>query len=134
MTNGEAGGGRIDPSNDRISNLPWRVTIDPDEEGWRRVTLVTQPVALSTHMPRCFLRAKFSKLSFTSQPEDTSMACAFSALALSLVMTIGGLGLFLDPTGLPRGLRMDSPSADFGNFGATSKLVASIPPLSTSEL
>lgn len=38
------------------------------------------------------------------------MAWARSALALSRVTMIGGLGLFFDPAGRPRGRRMVSPS------------------------
>ncbi|PON69459.1 hypothetical protein PanWU01x14_089000, partial [Parasponia andersonii] len=108
---GGAGGGKIEPSSERISNRPWRVTIAPDEAGCRRVTLVTHPLPLSMQMPRCFLLAKLAKLSLTSQPELTSMACARSAFALSRVMMMGGLGLFLEPAGLPRGRLMASLSA-----------------------
>ncbi|WVZ09413.1 hypothetical protein V8G54_013943 [Vigna mungo] len=101
---GGAGGGRKDPARDKISNLPWSVTMAPEEAGWRRVTLVTVPVPLMMQTPLWRRRANVETLSTMSQPSATSMTCVLRALALSRVMMIGGLGLFLDPAGLPRGL------------------------------
>lgn len=78
--------------------------VPEDGDDWRRVTLVTQPVALNMQIPRCFLLAKVAKLSTTSHPGVTSMAWARSVLAFSRVIMMGGFGLFLEPAGLPRGL------------------------------
>lgn len=133
---GATGGGSIDPRRERISNRPWSVTmaLGPEEEGCLRVTLVTYPVPLRMHTPFCFFLENVIRLSLTSHPELISMACALSVFGLSLVMIIGGLGLFLDPAGLPRGLRIGSTSAGgpvrgtaVGIFEGMSSPLESIP-------
>nr|GLL25858.1 uncharacterized protein LOC109506734 [Ipomoea trifida] len=54
---GGAGGGRNDPERERISNLPCSVTTVPAAADWRRVTSVTVPLPLMTHIPRWRRRA-----------------------------------------------------------------------------
>lgn len=99
---GGAGGGRTVPVRERISKRPCRVT---GADGCRMVTLVTAPVPLRTQTPRPRRRAYTETLSTTSFPAETSRTSERRALGVSRVTTIGGLGLFLDPGGLPRGRR-----------------------------
>ncbi|WVZ23305.1 hypothetical protein V8G54_001849 [Vigna mungo] len=107
---GGAGGGRKDPLRDKISNLPWSVTTAPEEAGCLRVTLVTVPVPLKMQTPLWRFLANSDTLSTMSQPSATSIMWVLMALALSRVMIMGGLGLFLEPAGLPRGLLVISAS------------------------
>uniref|UniRef100_A0A0A9FWG2 Uncharacterized protein n=1 Tax=Arundo donax TaxID=35708 RepID=A0A0A9FWG2_ARUDO len=103
---GGAGGGSTVPVMDRISNCPRRVATrlpGGSAPGWRRATLETAPPPLSTHTPRPRRRAYSEMHSTTSAPAATSRTCEWSALGLSRVIMMGGLGLFLDPSGLPRG-------------------------------
>ncbi|KAJ0564970.1 hypothetical protein HanIR_Chr06g0257441 [Helianthus annuus] len=48
--------------------------------------------------------------SITSLPSAISITWVLSAFALSLVIIIGGFGLFFEPAGLPLGRREISPS------------------------
>lgn len=64
-------------------------------------------------MPLCLLFAKVDILSWISQPFAISRTWDLSAFALSRVIMIGGLGLLLEPAGLPRGLRCPSLSDPF---------------------
>lgn len=98
-----AGDGRNAPDKDRISNRPWKVTVAPGAVGCRKVTFATVPVPLSTHKPLFLLLANAATLSPTSHPPTTSSTCDLIAFSLSRVMITGGLGLFLEPGGLPRG-------------------------------
>ena len=97
-----------------ISKRPWMVTVAPGVVGWRSVTFVTVPLPPMTHTPRCRLRANSATLSHTSWPLATSRTCGRMALPFSRVMMTGGLGLFLDPGGRPRGLRDGSPGPGCG--------------------
>ncbi|KAJ0827746.1 hypothetical protein HanRHA438_Chr17g0829331 [Helianthus annuus] len=101
---GGAGGGRNEPDNDKISNRPCSVTTAPGADGCFSVTLVTVPLPLKIHTPLCLLVANCDILSCISHPLATSITWDLSALALSLVIIIGGLGLFFEPDGRPRGL------------------------------
>ena len=67
------------------------------------MTFETEPVALKILTPTWFLRAKLITVSIISEPAEISRITGFIAESLSLVITIGGLGLFLDPGGLPLG-------------------------------
>ena len=71
--------------------------------GCRNVTLETEPEPLRMVKPTCRLRAKWRRDSTTSFPAEISITTAFMADSFSLVITIGGFGLFFDPGGLPRG-------------------------------
>jgi hypothetical protein len=54
-------------------------------------------------MPTCRLRANCMTVSTTSEPAEISRTTGFMAESLSLVMIMGGLGLFLEPGGRPLG-------------------------------
>ncbi|KAG6549484.1 hypothetical protein Mapa_009020 [Marchantia paleacea] len=109
-----AGGGRNAPESERMSKRPWKVTVAPGAAGCRSVTLATVPLPPSTHTPRCLLLAKAATLSPTSLPPCTSKTWGLMPLPVSRVIYIGGLGLFFDPGGLPRGLRPPVPSCPTG--------------------
>lgn len=59
-----------------------------------------------------------------SQPLATSMTWDLRALALSRVIMMGGLGLFLDPAGRPRGRLVTSPSPERESDSLPSEVVA----------
>lgn len=63
----------------------------------------TDPDPLRILIPTCRLHANCMTVSTTSEPADISRTTGFMAESLSLVMTMGGLGLFLDPGGRPLG-------------------------------
>jgi hypothetical protein len=67
------------------------------------VTFETDPQPLSTLIPTCLARAYCTRLSTTSDPAEISMTTDFMPDSDSLLITIGGLGLFFDPGGLPLG-------------------------------
>lgn len=74
------------------------------DTGCRSVTLDTDPDPLKTLIPTCCLCANCMTVSITSEPADISSITGFMAESqYSLVITMGGLGLFLDPGGLPLG-------------------------------
>ncbi|KAI5056156.1 hypothetical protein GOP47_0029677 [Adiantum capillus-veneris] len=95
--------GKNAPANDKISNLPCRLTVAPGADGWRNVTFATVPLPLIRHIPLCLLRANSAIHSATSCPPPTSHMCGLIAFSLSRVIITGGLGLFFDPGGRPRG-------------------------------
>lgn len=91
---------------ERRSNRPWKVMVAPGvEEGWRRVTLETEPDPVNTQIPRFLRRENRVRASTTSWPPCTSRIYGLIAGSGSRVIIIGGLGLFFDPGGLPLGLR-----------------------------
>lgn len=107
----------------------------PAAAGCRRVTLATVPVALKMQRPRWRRRAKAARESKMSAAEAISMRWDRRALALSLVMIMGGLGLFLEPAGRPRGRREDelfefSLASSAVVVGVSSRSLLWEPPLS----
>lgn len=71
-----AGRGEDGATIERISNLPWRVTVAPVVAGCFKVKFVTNLRPLRTQSSCCLSQAKRVRLSFTSQPERTSIAWA----------------------------------------------------------
>lgn len=95
--------GRKVPARESMSKRPWRVREVGWEAGWRRVTLVTAPEPLMMETPTRRCRAKPETHSSTSAPAASSSTTGRMADSLSRVITTGGLGLFFDPGGRPRG-------------------------------
>ena len=96
--------------------------------------MVTTPLPESTETPRCDLRAKLAMASQMSAPEAISSTWDRSELGLSRVIMTGGLGLFLDPGGRPRGLRLAAVvvgvvSSAVSRFVSDSELVFGLLPL-----
>ena len=67
------------------------------------MTLVTAPEPLMTETPRRRWRAKLERDRRTSEPDESSRMTGRMEDSLSLSITRGGLGLFLEPGGRPRG-------------------------------
>lgn len=94
---------RKEPVSERRLKGPWSDRAGAWDDGCRSVTLETEPDPLKTVTPKCLLRANCTTDSTTSEPAEISRMTGFMAKSLSLVMTMGGLGLFLDPGGRPLG-------------------------------
>lgn len=97
-----------------ISNRPWNVTVAPGVvEGCRRETLATVPEPVKTQSPIFRFRQYRATASTISVPPGSSSTYGDIDGSASRVMTMGGLGLFLDPGGRPLGrliTSMDAPS------------------------
>lgn len=98
-------GPTTDPERERRVKGPWRERAGAWDMGWRSVTLETEPEPLRTVTPTRRRRANWTTDSTTSEPAEISRTTGFMAASLSLVMTMGGLGLFFDPGGRPLGFR-----------------------------
>ncbi|URD75294.1 hypothetical protein MUK42_36375 [Musa troglodytarum] len=127
---GRRGAGEEGAGEDRISKRPWRATTAPGAAGWRSVTLATVPEPLSTQTPRCLRRAKWAMDSAMSAPPATCRTWPGSAWGLAGGMKMGGLGLFLDPGGRPRGRRVLATTApSLGSLSLSfSSSAAPLPP------
>lgn len=108
--------GRTVAEMERISNRPWKVTVAPgvvDVEGCRSETLETVPEPVKTQRPMLRFRQYRVTASMISVPPGSSRTYGDIDGSGSRVMTMGGLGLFLDPGGRPLGrltTSIDAPS------------------------
>lgn len=106
--------GRTVAEIERISNRPWNVTVAPGVvEGCRRETLATVPEPVKTQSPIFRFRQYRATASTISIPPGSSSTYGDIDGSGSRVITIGGLGLFLDPGGRPLGrlaTSIDAPS------------------------
>lgn len=107
-------GATTEPERERRVKGPWRERAGAWDMGWRSVTLETEPEPLRSVTPTRRRRANWMTDSTTSEPAEISRTTGFMAESLSLVMTMGGLGLFLDPGGRPLGFRGGSDAVAAG--------------------
>lgn len=105
-------GPTTEPERERRVKGPWRERAGAWDIGWRSVTLETDPEPLRSVMPTRRRLANWITESTTSDPAEISRTTGFMAESESLVMTMGGLGLFLDPGGRPRGFLVVSDNGE----------------------
>lgn len=100
------------PKRDVISNGPSMGITGERDSGWRRVTWETNPLPLNTVMLTWRRRAYLTSAPIIFLPVGISMQTISICVFVSSLILIGGLGLLLDPKGLPLRFLVEARAGD----------------------